>query len=351
MNYQPDIQTRPGPLRKGRLVAAVVAVLMGLSACETAVEPALDAAESDDMVEMLTSELSLSSSESQEVALAVESTDQLRVRREPGWSWALADSLQAVLTSDQKARLIALTERFEEREVFGLVCFVGPGGLTGPDWRDRPVFKNRFQVLRLISELLSEEQITEIRTILERRRSEMKALVEQVRQGEITREQFVDAVQALHEASLEAVYALLTDDQIAALEQHIQDRIEAFEAIVAATKRAMYDALDATESQIASIESLCDRISAEKDALLEQHFSGDLTREELKTSLNALNEIEKEELEQTLDATQMEVVLIHKAILLRWRRIEMRRHRRGADGRFTASDGGELFGDRPNGFN
>ena len=351
MNYQAAERTKPGPLLKGRLLVLSVAILLGLSACESAVEPSATAEESEEMVEMLSSELSLSAVESQEVAEAVESTDQLRVRRMPGWSWALADSLQQVLSPEQKARLIALTERFEEREVFGLVCFVGPGGLTGPDWRDRPVFKNRVQVLRLISELLSEEQIAEIRTILDRRRTEMKSLIEQVRQGEITREQFADAVQALHAATVDAVYDVLTDDQIAALEQLIQDRKDAFEAIVAATKRAMYDALDATEAQIADIESLCERLSTEKDALLDQHYNGDLTREELKTALNALNEIEKDELELTLDDTQMEVVLIHKAVLLRWRRIEMRRHRRGPDGRFTASDGGEFFGDRPNGFN
>lgn len=344
-------RTKKAPRLKGRLIVFSAAILLGLSACESAVEPAANTEESEEMVEMLSSELSLSAVESQEVAAAVESTDQLRIRRAPGWSWALADSLQEVLSPEQKAKLIALTERFEEREVFGLVCFVGPGGLTGPDWRDRPIFKNRIQVLRLISELLSDDQIAEIRSILDRQHSEMKSLIEQVRQGEITREQFADAVQALHAVTVEAVYSVLTDDQIAALEQHIQDRKDAFAAIVAATKRAMYDALGATEAQISDIETLCERLSTEKDALLDQHFSGDLTREELKTALNALNEIEKDELGQTLDDAQMEVVLIHKAVLLRWRRIEMRRHRRGADGRFTASDGGEFFGNRPNGFN
>ena len=323
--------------------ALTLLLAFGLTACDNAVDTAtLD--ESDEMVEMLTSELSLSASESSEIAAAIENSDADRHRRTPGWTWHLADSLQQVLGDDKKAKLIELTERMEEKDVFGLVCFVGPGGLTGPDWKYRPIFKNRLQVIRLLSDQLTAAQIEEIRAIMARYRSAVKELIRKARAGEITLVEFADEMGALYRATVQAVYGVLTDEQIADLEEKISDRIEAFEAIVAAAKRAMYSALDATDEQIDATETMCARLDEAKDALLQEHHDGDLTREELKTALNALNEVEKDELTMILDDVQMEVVQIHKAILLRWRRVDLRRHRDRRNGAFNSGDGGSLFG-------
>ena len=252
--------------------------------------------------------------------------------------------MQQVLGDDKKAKLIELTERMEEKDVFGLVCFVGPGGLTGPDWKFRPVFKNRLQVIRLLSDQLTEAQVAEIRAIMARYRSAVKELIRKARAGEITRVEFADEMAALHRTTVQAVYGVLTDEQIADLEARIADRIAAFEAIVAAAKRAMYTALDATDEQIDATETMCARLDEAKDALFQEHHEGELTREDLKTALNALNEAEKDELTVILDDVQMEVVQIHKAILLRWRRVELRRHRDRRDGAFNSGDGGSLFG-------
>jgi hypothetical protein len=334
-----------GSLRRARTSVMALALLstVGLSACDSAVDTQA-AGDTEEMVEMLTSELSLTTAESTTIAAAIENSDEDRRRRVPGWTWYLADSLQQVLGPERKAKLIELTERMEEKDLFGLVCFVGPGGLTGPDWKYRPVFKNRLQVIRLISNLLSNEQVTEIRAIQERYKNAVRDLIRQAKSGEITREVFAEELAALHAATVQEVYGVLTDEQIDALHDKISDRVEAYEAIVAAAKRAMYSALDATEPQVEAIETMCARLEEAKDALLQQHHEGEITREELKTALNALNEAEKSELTATLDDVQMEIVQIHKAILLRWRRIELRRHRDGRDSRFNAGDGGALFG-------
>ncbi len=318
--------------------------MVGLAACDSAVDPEI-ASESEEMVTMLSSELSLSTGETAEVSGIVADHETDRQRRAPGWSWKLADRLQQAFTEEAKAKLIALTERMEEKDVFGLVCFVGPGGLHGPDWKHRPVFANRLHAIRLIGDLLSEDQIEAIRLIQARHTGAVKALVRQVKAGELTRERFVEEMAALRSASLQAIYDLLTDEQIAALEAAIDERKQAYADAVAEAKRVMYAALDATQEQIDAIETMCERLTTEKDVLFEQHFNGDLSREDLKDALNALNEVEKEGLVATLDDVQMEVVQIHKAILLRWRRVEINRHRDRRDGRFNAGDGGSLFGE------
>jgi molecular chaperone GrpE (heat shock protein) len=295
------------------------------------------------MTETLTAELQLSSAAAADVQGTM--TDVNTVDRVRGWKWKLASRLQTVLTTEQKERLFNLTERFEERDVFGLVCFVGPRGLAGPDWHYRADFKNRLHVLRLISDLLSAEQIEQIRAIENRYHAAVRELIASARAGNITREEFRTELSSLIESVTAEIRALLTDEQIAALEEILAERKQSFEEVVAAMKAAMYEALEATVEQIDAVESLCDRLTTSKDALFAQFVAGELTREELKSALNELNEIEKEQLMVVLDSKQMEIVLIHKALTLRSRRIDMRRHRDRATGDFNTGDGGPLFGE------
>lgn len=298
--------------------------------------------ENEEMTAMLVEELSLTSVEEAQVEATIKTVNV--VNRQPGWEWTLAARLDSTLSDERKEKLFELTERIEEYDLFGLVCFVGPGGLTGPDWRTTPNFVNRLHVLRLIRDLLTEEQIEQIRNLQARYHANVRSLIAEVRAGTLSREEFVEQVKDLVSKVIAEIRALLTEEQVAALLERIEARKMKYEDIVVATKRAMYSAIDASEDQVNSVETLCDRLSEEKDALFSQFELGELSRQDLKTALNALNEIEKEELMQILDDSQFDIVLIHKAILLRWRRIDKRLHRDPVSRRFNAGDGGPLFG-------
>lgn len=341
-------------MKKPNRTPLILPVLIALSfmACEMPTSVESDSSElvtseaiafeNSELTTMLTTELQLSSVAEVNVQTAIADVNSLD--RDRGWKWQLASRLQTVLTEAQKERLFNLTERFEEKDVFGLVCFVGPGGFAGPDWHFRADFKNRLHVLRLIRDLLSTEQIEQIQIIENRYHSAVRELIASARAGDISREAFRTELAALIESVTAEIRALLTEEQVAALEEILAERKQSSEELVAAMKRAMYDALDASAEQIDAVESLCDRLSTSKNALFAQYVAQEMTREELKSALNGLNEIEKEQLIVLLDRKQMEIVLIHKALTLRSRRIFMRRHRDQATGDFNTGDGGPLFG-------
>ncbi|MCB0718528.1 MAG: hypothetical protein KDD65_08770 [Bacteroidetes bacterium] len=330
---------------------ALIVVLVGMTACEspTAVDSTDGTLTSDqvafenaEITTMLESELSLTAVESGtiEAEIATVST----VRREPGWRWTLAARLQQALTDEQKARLIARTERFEEKDVFGLVCFVGPGGLTGPDWKGEPGVFGRIHLVRVINDLLTDVQKEQVRAILGTYHEQVRELVRLVKAQEITREEFREELESIIADVIAQVRDLLTDEQVATLEARLEERQQRFEELVEATKAAMYAALSATDPQIRAMGSLCERLTTEKDALFAQFDEGALSREELKDALNVLNQLEYAELATILDEAQFEIVQLHKALTLRWRRVALGLHRDRISGEFNSGSGGPIFG-------
>lgn len=307
------------------LMKTVVAgglLLAGLTACESPTE----VADTDDaalqLASSLAQELDLSSAQTQALDASLDGEgDRMR---EPGALWYLAARLQEELTDAQKAAL------FERAEAMTDVCAIrgeGPLGRGhGMDGR-HPPHDGRFMdglmhhPIRIIGDLLTDEQQAAIEDLMARYRSAVAGLMASFRSGEITEEEFRAGIAALRQALREEVAAQLTDEQRAELEARLEEKRAAVEARRDArqeqSRAAMFAVLGLTGADADAVRAILDETAVEREALLEQARSGAIDAQALAAALQELHENERVELQLLLDPTQWEIVEIHDALSVR----------------------------------
>ena len=318
-------------------------LIMAFTACEspTAVEDDsfsnVASLEIDELADVLVQELSLSPSQQSDVQSSLR-RHQGRLN-DPGFLWYVAADMQETLTDEQKEELYALAARIQAQGGLGQRPGSGvrggfdsgigpegpgegPGGLGLPNGGQQPGesgFISRFE------DLLTDEQIDQIETIQEVYREQFEALHQSRIDETLTHEEFREQMDTLREAMRAEIEALLTDEQIAAIEAqreaHRADMEARREAQQAANQEraeqvraAMADALGLTDDQLNAIEALHDQLLADRETLHEQLINGDLTREAFHIALDELRTTEMEQMESILDDVQMEIVRIHNAL-------------------------------------
>ncbi|MBT8461408.1 MAG: hypothetical protein KJO44_02720 [Gemmatimonadetes bacterium] len=237
---------------------------------------------------------------------------------EPGSLWHAAADLQQVLTSDQIDALEArqaerLAERRSRRE--------GMRDRSGDRFGDSEALGNwrRFgprggQSGDLLD--LSDEQLAQLTEIRESHASEMEAIREAVREGGLTREEAGERLRAIREAIHEAMRGILTDDQLALLEEHqAEAETRRDERSTRAAERreaeraAMIAALDLTDDQVAALDALRDaRAEGERPSAEEREAK----RAEHHQALLSI-----------LDDDQEEIWILHDSLstLFAWNRV------------------------------
>lgn len=115
---------------------------------------------------------------------------------------------------------------------------------------------------------LSEEDKAAIRAALQAAREQIRAIIAQVRAGELSREEARVQIQAVHEELFAKLAEFLTDDQIARLLDHLRDR------------RDDRPDLDLTEEQLRQIQVLHEEFRQFVREIRAQVENGDLAPEE-----------------------------------------------------------------------
>ncbi|MEM1094341.1 MAG: hypothetical protein AAGJ10_07030 [Bacteroidota bacterium] len=268
----------------------------------------------------------LATSLAQELSLtATQTTDLQRSivtngdRGEPGYLWRVAAEMQANLTDAQRERLLELAANgFRPERNNGRRGGPQMGDdRRGNDGRDRPGFvgPDDRRGGGLLDSLLTDDQKEAIRSIRESYKEQLKALVQQKRDGTITAEDFSTQMTALHEAMQAEIDAVLTDEQRAAIEEAKAAREAAREAWKAANEAVMIEVLGLTDDQVAALEALRADQQAAAEAIKAEVEAGTITREEAGEQFDALRTSGNETLQGILDATQYEIWLVHEMLI------------------------------------
>jgi len=215
--------------KQPHLIGAFILLLgLGLVGCDSTdtSEGDFSSLEVQDLYNSVTSELGMTDPQQRRFANALARHDSRR--REPGYLWIVADSLAKTLSDEQIEELLSRTAPMEGVGVFrGLAGFPGGGGFYGLGG-----FKgasNRHGESPLDEALgLTDEQVEAIHAIHEAFRADVRALRTALRNGEITKEEFLQSIIELHAALKQAVSDVLTDEQKAIIENFHGRREAAF---------------------------------------------------------------------------------------------------------------------------
>jgi hypothetical protein len=227
--------------------------------------------------------------------------------REPGALWAAAAELQGILTSEQIA---AIEERVSQKRSEARTRSHGARG----DQRARRNGSARGDRGDVIPDL-TEEQRAQLEAIRESYGPQMREIREAVRDGSLSRDEAHARMEDLREAMHEEVSAILTEEQLAALEAHRaeaearreeagdrreQNRDEWQERRQEA-QEAMVEALGLSSDQVAALEAL--RESAREEGRPSSAEEAELRRE-----------AHREALWQILDDEQQEIWILYDSL-------------------------------------
>ncbi|GAB5519126.1 MAG: hypothetical protein RhofKO_13770 [Rhodothermales bacterium] len=304
------------------------------SACESVDANSEFASESEAeiLATSFAQELSLSTTQATDLQRSIINNGD---RGEPGYLWRVAAEMQASLTDEQRERLLEKAANGFQRDGNR------QGGQMSGDRRggdqDRPGFVGPQGDRRgggILDSLLTDEQKETIQGIRESYKEQIKALVEQKRDETITAEEFSTQMTALHDAMKAEIEAVLTAEQIAALEEAKAAAEAAREEWKAANEAVMIEVLGLTDDQLAALEALRTDQQTAREALRAEVEAGTLTQDEAREQLGELRASGNETLQGILDATQYEVWLVH----------EMLQHKKGKKGGRRGGPGGQRPG-------
>ncbi len=223
--------------------------------------------------------------------------------RQSGTLWYAAADLQDVLSSEQIDALLARQAelRAEKRARRGEMGgrfgdesgrrsgFRGPGSDSGTDPEE---FRDALN--------LSDEQLAEMKQIRESFAPQLEEIRDGVRSGSITRDEARARIDQIREAMHEALVGILTEEQLAALEEHRAHaearRGEAEtrrEERAQAARAAMVEALGLTDDQVAAMETLKDTFRREGRPSAEE---AETRREEHRRAIVDILDDEQEEI-------------------------------------------------------
>lgn len=292
--------------RRGIAVAALMLMAAGLAACgdgsltDANTSTALGDSDASAILTDMTGDLGLT----EEQRSALEAIAQKYADRmgEPGVGWYAAADIQDVLTSEQIATIAARQEQVRDRIAARRADSFGQGR-NGPGTRQRGARGGRGGPGGAGGGPWAELDLTQaqqdvIRAVMEEYRPQLEALRDQVHSGSLTREEARDQASAIRDAIRAEVEAVLTPEQLAALDDlrtargdRAQDREEARQQ----ARDAMTEALGLTAEQQTQIEALRDAPRAEG------------TRQERR-------EAHRDAFEAILTVEQLEIVTVHDAL-------------------------------------
>jgi len=319
-----------------RFTGLILAAVM-LTACDTSSALGGDEAEAatfDETISFLAVDLGLTTTETAALADSFAKFGDGGGDREPGFLWNVAAELHATLSDEQKARLFDRLEQAGARRRQGQQGQRGQGGqgFGGPGQGNRPGFGQRQggpsgaqdsgRSRGGLSQIdLTEDQEASIAAIRESFKPQIEAVLAQ--RETLTRDEIKEQLDAIHELARAEVEAVLTADQIqqiadlkAAAEAERAERELERQANREAAKLVMIDVLGLTDAQVAELDALKASAEADRQTIADLRDSG-ASQEDVQAAAEALREANETALATILDATQLEITMIHNAIASR----------------------------------
>ncbi len=292
------------------LFSIVLAIAVFLAGCEKLNGPVdedeslFESAEINALVKDLSGDLNLNEEE----------TDGLRrvfskhgnKLQEPGRLWIIAGELQDQLTDEQKRKMFALLNQYEERlaEKGRLLMFNNWPALIGQRVPQCAIQFTREQ-LEVIQQIRAEyaEKLEELKTAY--------------REGSISREEFGEMMSACMAALHEEIRALLTDEQKSRYETCLRLKDEIIEEKISPAYTVMVRVLGLTEGQKSELIGLQQEMRRAHVFLNAEFKNGNIDRNEFVQGIKRIRNLRDEGLQRILDSKQYEIVLIHRALTLR----------------------------------
>ena len=195
-----------------------------------------------------------------------------------------AEAVATVVANSIGAELLILADDIEE--------VVSTDAL--PSQRPRPRFDRLKEALSL-----TDDQVDQITTIMEASRGLRDPIIQQVRDGSLTRQEARQQMGSIREDTKSQVEAVLTSDQLIAFEDLRSHHGRQF------NRRPLSEILNLTDDQQAQVESVMKGIREQMLAIREQVEAGELTREDARGQIQEIRESEIEGLSAILDEDQL----------------------------------------------
>ncbi|MEE8437039.1 MAG: hypothetical protein V3S22_01750 [Candidatus Neomarinimicrobiota bacterium] len=234
--------------------------------------------------------------------------------QDPGFLWRVAAELQQTLSGEEKSVL------FERMDDHYLNIFRQNFRFNKKDHR---YGQKGAVALRGIRNVLTEDQVAVFEEILKSHSQKMVEIKSQVQAGSITREEAHDQIQTLGETLKAEIEALLSSEQLAALEQkQAEHEFEGkdrrnMEAHGEEVKAVMYEVLNLTGDQITAFEAINEDAKIAITALKDELKNGSINREDFREAAESIFTERNEKLAEILTDTDLEIIKIRNALQLR----------------------------------
>ena len=300
-----------------RLILPISTLLLMTIGCDNPMvddRVELDNSELQDFSSELSSDLGLSKTSANEVNGILNKHGRRGKHREPGFLWKVADELADKLSGEEKARLF---EKMEEKEI---PLFSNSKGKKG---KGKKGGKNRSEFSGIVKVLTDEQKVT-FKAIFVAYKEKFKAVHEQVKDGNLSKEDAKAELDALREAMKAEVDALLTDEQKAELEQNKADHQAKRQAYKDSSKAVMIAILGMTSGQVSEFDTANQEARDAAKGLFEKAKNGDIDKDTLREGLKTIFATKNEKMSNIFDDNQLEIIKIYKALEIR-----MKKHKSG----------------------
>ena len=176
---------------------------------------------------------------------------------------------------------------------------------------------------------LTGEQQAAMKEAREATRNAMRALHDQLRDGAITEDELRAQKQAVRDAMHETIAGILTEEQLAKLEEiraerrtaRLEQRLENLGSRIDQRLDFITRVLDLTEEQQLAIRGIMETSIEEKKAILESILAGDVTHDDGRTALHELRTKTRDAVKAELTDEQLERLEAVRALrMMRGRR-------------------------------
>ncbi|MEA1882866.1 MAG: hypothetical protein U9N31_10775 [Candidatus Marinimicrobia bacterium] len=233
-------------------------------------------------------------------------------RRDPGFLWKVAAEMQGKLSDEEKARLFKWMDENSVPYLFG-------GGMDAKG-RGGPKGDKGDMGIRMIFEVLDDDQKEALKKILESYGKQMRDVMEEVKAGTKDKDTARIELEALNEAMKADIDDLLTDEQKQKLEEMKAEMDQKMAEGKKAAHDAMVDALEMTTEQESGLESINKETADAVKAFLTKAKDEQMDRKEVHEGLKSIMGERNDKIEALFNDKQTEIIKIYTALGMQYAR-------------------------------
>ena len=233
-------------------------------------------------------------------------------RHDPGFLWKVAAEMQGKLSDEEKARLFKWMDENSVPYLFG-------GGIDRKG-HGGPKDGQGDMDLRLIFDVLDDNQKEALKAIMDSYGKQMRAIMEEVKAGTKDRDSARLELEALNEAMKSEIDDLLSDEQKQKLEELKAEMKQKMADARKAAHQAMVDALEMTSEQDAGLKTINEETNEAVKVYLQQSKDSGLDRKEVHEGLKSIMADRDAKIEALFTEKQTEIIKIFTVLGMQYDR-------------------------------